>query len=416
MPKYFVKHPLDFNFEVGPALVPPDKLTHASNIHPTIVIADLNDADVEAARAGGAELFSDVQFMPAFGIDDIPAQLKYWDPKPAVGPAGPLPWQTLSLQDILLDIGADKAQALTRGAGATIVIVDSGIDITNLELSPERRSPLSFSKSFADGPWADAIGHGSMVAGISGGSISAGGKFSGVAPDSVLLSARTNYTATDLYEIYDRLLTFFNSGELKNVVINNSYALSACAPNGTLPSTHPYAEIIRRVVTAGIPMVFAAGNNHSDMCCGFPAAASTPNTIWAVNSLDEVCCVGAINWDGVNTVGAHANSSRGPGEWSNKSVKPDLVAPCFGEVPWGSSYRALEWWGTSGAAPLVSGTIALMLSVASASGHTLSPGQILNILREQSDALQGAMTCIGNGKLNVLRSVSKVVELFGAES
>ena len=165
------------------------------------------------------------------------------------------------------------------------------------------------------------------------------------------MSARTTYAATDLYGIYDRIITMKKQGHLNGpVIVNNSYQLSQCAvPNPPrVPKDHPYAEIVRQAVSDGIVMIFAAGNNHADLLCGNPADAAAPNTIWAVNSLDEVFCVGAVNWDGSNTVGAHANSSRGPGEWAETFLKPDCVAPCFGDVLWGSAYRKMEWWGTSG--------------------------------------------------------------------
>lgn len=64
----------------------------------------------------------------------------------------------------------------------------------------------------------------------------------------------------------------------KGLVVSNSYALNRCmAP--VFSQGHPYLELIRQCVADGIVFVFAAGNNHAEGLCGFPAPADGPNTI-----------------------------------------------------------------------------------------------------------------------------------------
>jgi hypothetical protein len=85
-------------------------------------------------------------------------------------------------------------------------------------------------------------------------------------------------------------------------------------------------------IRAGIVVVYAAGNNHYDVKCNNDPTRCSPNTIWTVNSMDEVLSVGTVDWNNKMDSGQHANSSRGPGQWSNKHKKPDCVAPTYGEV------------------------------------------------------------------------------------
>jgi subtilisin family serine protease len=148
-------------------------------------------------------------------------------------------------------------------------------------------------------------------------------------------------------------------------------------------------------VKEGIVFVFAAGNAHADLCCKNPASNDSPNTIWATNSIDEVITVGTVDWEETNqNEGAHANSSRGPGDWSKNKSKPDVVAPTYGEVAWGSGFRKMEWWGTSGACPQAAGLAALML----AKKPSLTPAQILQAVRESARRLTGKPpNCVGAG-------------------
>jgi hypothetical protein len=73
-------------------------------------------------------------------------------------------------------------------------------------------------------------------------------------------------------------------------------------------------------VNHGIVVVFAAGNNHADVLCNHPVAACGPNTIWAVNSVDEVIAVGAVN-------AGEAHPYSRPGSRRNYV---DLTAPAAG--------------------------------------------------------------------------------------
>jgi subtilisin family serine protease len=267
-----------------------------------------------------------------------------------------------------------------------------------------KRSPSSVTFAYSD-PWVDHVGHGSMCASAAGGSNARGGRFNGVAPDALLLSARTNLFSTDIYKIYDFLIEEKASGRIGPLVISNSYGLYRCDPPPGLSEDHPYLDIVREAVANNIVVVFAAGNNHYDVLCNHDPTACGPNTIWGVNSIDEVLTVGTVNPDNLNDRGVHANSSRGPGQWARARIKPDVVAPTYGEIVWGNGYRVMEWWGTSGACPQVAGLAALILSV----NPGLTPGQVGDIIRNTATPLGRPAECVGAGLINCEEAVAQAI-------
>jgi serine protease AprX len=301
-------------------------------------------------------------------------------------------------------IKAPDAWGVSRGDGVTIAVVDTGTDGSMREFP--RRSQDSYGVVLPN-VWEDKVGHGTMCAAIACGSDENGGRYNGVAPHATLLSARTDLSATDLYLIYQHLLRQFSRGTFdKGLVVSNSYGLYRCVPP-EYREGHPYIDLVRACVRAGIVFVFAAGNNHGSAVCAFPEADDHPTTIWAVNSIDEVITVGTVDWDeGNQRVGSeHANSSRGPGQWSTRADKPDVVAPTYGEVAWGGRYERMEWWGTSGACPQVAGLAALLLS----RNPGLAPDDIREVVRSTARELTGKPpNCVGAGIIDCAETIRNV--------
>jgi subtilisin family serine protease len=314
-----------------------------------------------------------------------------------------VPWAGKTQKDVMDHNQASKVWSRIQGEGVTIAIVDTGVDGAMAEFI--RRSPHSYAPSFST-PWEDAVGHGTMCAAIACGTAERGGRYNGVAPAATLLSARSTLRSTDLYLIYQHLLREYRKGSFTGgLVVSNSYALYTCqAPD--FPEGHPYLDLIRLCVQAGMAFVFAAGNNHGSGLCGFPAEDDGPNTIWTVNSIDEVITVGTVDWNESNRApgGEHSNSSRGPGQWSRRADKPDVVAPTYGEVAWGGGYRSMEWWGTSGACPQVAGLAALLLAV----DRTLTPELLRTTLRRTARVLEAPASCVGAGILDCEAAIASL--------
>jgi subtilisin family serine protease len=225
-----------------------------------------------------------------------------------------------------------------------------------------------------------------------------------VAPLASVISCRTDFSASDIADLYDALVTARRSGQIAGpIVVNNSYGLYTCSPPGVLPPDHPFFDQIQVALDVGIVVVFAAGNNHYDVKCNHPPGADGPNTIWGPNSHDRVLSVGTVNRNNSNREPAtpHVNSSRGPGEWARDYPKPDCVAPTYGTVIWGNELKPMAWWGTSGAAPQAAGLAALIQSYAVQSlGGAFLPDEINDIIRTSCRLLEAPPTCVGRGLID----------------
>lgn len=366
-----------------------------SRSDPRVMIAGLPDAEVQQLLSSGAEIIASRQYEP---VQRMPADHVYQ----------PLESHPKNLNDVLRHIQADGAWSQSRGAGVHIAVVDTGVCGAMPEFPDAKKSLHAWAAPGVGSPWADPEGHGSMTACVAAATAEGGGRYNGVAPDATLIACKTTFDDTELYQIYDHLIQLVEGGKIERLVVNNSYGLYTCAAPDISPSD-PFPGIIRRAVSAGIVVVFAAGNNHVKECVNDPQECG-PNSIWGVNSLDEVITVGTVNEHNRMDSSAqspggfsHQDSSRGPGQLSSHTTKPDCVAPTYGEVMWGCGYTPMEWWGTSGAAPQVSGLAALLLS----KNPALTPGQIRDIITETCVSLPLAATCAGAGLIDCRSAVSK---------
>ena len=333
---------------------------------------------------------------------------------------------------------ARRAFGLT-GKGIGVAVIDSGITAWHDDLYLEdRKSPRAalrvvhfkdFTTDFDSRVWtsdqpSDEFGHGSHVAGIiAGNGFDSGGARMGVAPEASLiglkvLDAEGNGYISDVIAAIDYAIAVRNVYNIR--VINLSVA------SGVFESYHtdPLTLAARRAVSAGIVVVAAAGNlgTTADGDTQHGGITSPGNAPW-------VLTVGAASHEGTT---ARSNdtvtrfSSRGP-TWIDFAAKPDLVAPGVGteslSEPHSTLYSEyadylldgtrrtpykpyLSLTGTSMAAPVVTGTVVLMLEA----NPALTPNAVKAILQYTAEVRSDeSFLAQGAGLLNAVGAVRMAI-------
>jgi serine protease AprX len=283
------------------------------------------------------------------------------------------------------------------GTGIGVATIDSGVTTSHDDLvAPSGAQRVVDFVDLVNGaavPYDD-YGHGTHVAGIvAGNGFDSGGARTGIAPGAHLVvikaldSSGRGYIS-DVIAALDYVVTHKDVFNIR--VVNLSVATGVYESYNTDPLTLS----ARQVVEEGIVVVTAAGNrgrnpNGRDAYGGVTAPGNAP---W-------VLTVGASSHMGTvkrsdDTMAAF--SSRGPGA-VDYGAKPDLIAPGVGieslsdpssafyttrssyllpgtVATWYLPYLSLS--GTSMAAPVVSGTVALMLQA----NPALTPNLVKAIL------------------------------------
>jgi subtilisin family serine protease len=325
--------------------------------------------------------------------------------------------------------GVQQTLGLT-GAGVTVAVIDSGItnwhdDLTNRSstIYPYGNQRVLQFVDFVDGNSAsphDEDGHGTHVAGIiAGNGYDSNGQKAGAAPDASLISLRVldangNGTIGNIIAALDWVLQNHVQYNIRVVNMSVGAAIHESA------WTDPLTLAAKAVVDAGVVVVAAAGNFGKNSV-GLPQYGG----ISAPGNAPWVLTVGGSSTNGTpnrgdDTIGTY--SSRGPAylDWT---AKPDLVAPGTGTVSLasaGSNFYLnkpnalsagtlntanlpyLSLTGTSMAAPVVSGTVALMLQA----NPALTPNAVKAILQYTAQQYPGYNGLTqGAGFLNAIGAV-----------
>ncbi|GAA4020769.1 S8 family serine peptidase [Deinococcus rubellus] len=319
-----------------------------------------------AMKGGGTELWlyqsialklSPVQALQLASlpiVDEVFENFKVRLPKVAALNTGPLDHGTLGTADVSsvpfdpLDmIGARAAQAAGfRGQGIRIGQLDTGVDMFHPELQGKVIAFAEFNAAGKRVPGSkphDSAQHGTHTAGL------LVGNTLGVAPDAKLISALVlpggEGTFAQVIAGMQWVLDPDNNADTDDGanVVSMSLGLLGDHPEFALP--------VQNMLKAGVVPVFSIGNFGPD-------AGSTGSP----GNLPDVIGVGAVDQNGQ----VAPFSSRGPVIWPGAEggplIKPDVVAPGVAirsSFP-GNSYGVLS--GTSQAAPLVAGAVAVMLS------------------------------------------------------
>ncbi|MBI3859133.1 MAG: S8 family serine peptidase [Thaumarchaeota archaeon] len=280
-------------------------------------------------------------------------------------------------------ISANQVWSLgLTGSGVKLAVLDTGIDTTHPEFSGRILACASEVKGART--CEDDNGHGTHVAGIAGASgVDPLGK--GVAPSVSFM--------------IDKILDKTGSGSLSQVISGIDWAVAngaqiismslGTAPvdaGGTLSncdSVYPtFTVAINDAVAAGVTVVAAAGNSGTGGL-GAPGCISSVIAVGAVDSTDTLAWFSsqgaAMKDHGISAPGVNIYSS-----WLN------------------GGYKTLS--GTSMATPMVSGTIALMLT----QSPGLTPTEVRTALFSTAKCLTSPCpnTMIGYGRVDSLKATN----------
>lgn len=269
----------------------------------------------------------------------------------------PAPWALDRLDQRSLPLSKSFTYE-NSGAGVTIYIVDTGIRDTHVEFGGRASGVFT---AVADGNGtSDCHGHGTQVAGI------AGAAGYGVAKRAQLRAIR----------VIDCNGSGTTSGVIAGLDWLAANRVQPAVANLSLSGDYSDAlnQAVAGVVSAGVTVTVAAGNNGLDACQYSPASAHDAITAGATNSLDT------------------------RPDFSNWGTCVDIFAPGVNVVTTAAASDSAVAYpnGTSMAAPHVAGAAALYLSA----NPTAQPVEVAAALL--NGATEGIVTNAGLGSANRL--------------
>ncbi|OBB57283.1 type VII secretion-associated serine protease mycosin [Mycobacterium sp. 852013-51886_SCH5428379] len=348
----------------------------------------------------------DDAFLPA-AIPPAPPQATEQREPCVAGSSHAAPTDPAAAQLNMLDLPA--VWPLTRGAGQTVAVIDTGVARHRLL---GRLLPGGDYVSSGDGT-DDCDGHGTVVAGI----IGTRGAFSGIAPEAAILAIRQSSNRFGAVEdpavsgygdVHTLALAVRLAADLGATVINVS-SVACVAAADTLDDRALGAALAYAVDVKNVVVVAAAGNVGGSGQCPEQNPVTPGRPDWqrvaAVASPawydDLVLTVGSVDRDGA----ASTFSLAGP--WV------DVAAPGEGVIsldPDGEGLVDRQFEddekpiaGTSYAAPVVSGLVALVRS----RWPQLSARQVMARIEATAHRPPaGWDPVVGNGIVDVVAAVS----------
>jgi subtilisin family serine protease len=311
------------------------------------------------------------------------------------------------------DIDAPEAWNLTTGGPSVIIaVIDEGVDRTHEDLSAKMVGGYDATGLGSGGSPSGNDAHGTAVAGIAAAVSNNSKGVAGVCQGCLIMPVRIAYedamgewVTTDV-TIANGITWAYQNGAW---ILNNSW--KAGPPSDTITAAISNAKTQGRG-GRGAVVVFSAGNDNASTV-SYPA------------SLSAVIAVGASNLCDQRKTNANTACNNNETNWgSNYGAELDVSAPgvlldttdIMGNAGYddsnslyGANYDGF-FNGTSGAAPVVSGTAGLILSA----NPYLTADQVQSILQNTADDIGSAGKDLetGYGRVNANRAVQTALASF----
>ncbi len=286
-------------------------------------------------------------------------------------------WSDAVFVPVLYGFDGDRDGDSRRYSPADVVIcvIDSGIDPNHLDLDDGKvigwRDLVNNRPSpYEGGP----SGHGTHVAGIAAGDGEADPARVGIAPGAALVVVNADSPVSDGMD-FARYVSAFDWCVSQRAALGIEI-ISISLHIGTVPDgMHVVSQAAERAVAAGL-VVVASSNNRRAAPGTVRSPADAPNVIAVGNMVDPG------GSPSPSDVGWHLAGTSGRGPTTDGRVKPDVVAPGTDvyAARAGTTNGYASKSGTSMAAPLVAGVVALMLDA----NPTMTPAAVRDALRAGS--------------------------------
>jgi bacillopeptidase F len=298
------------------------------------------------------------------------------------------------------------AQGLT-GRGAIVANVDSGVNGEDDTFGNRWRgrfagsdaswfAPVSLSV-FPEDDFSIGSGHGTATLGI----MTGGQETYGVAFDATWIAADVFQEGEGYVSNVLKSFEWLSDPDgdpttLSDVpdVVNNSYGLTTLDAQGKLPCDMIFDDAIDAIEAAGAIVVWSAGNQGNQGITSPGSRAESPVDAFAVGSVDP-------------TDQVSISSGRGPSACGGSfATKPEIVAPGENVTTRNLFNQFTSVSGTSFAAPMVAGVLALMRS----KDPTLTPEEAKTILLETARDLgaAGDDNATGRGMIDAAAALAQV--------
>ena len=393
---------------------------------PVEVIHDLDPVDVavvrgpeSAVRDLGASYAPDVEMEL-----DLPVEPQEAGPSARDEPLYEFQWDKQ-------DQNVPEAHAVTKGDGARVTVIDTGIAAEHPDIDSVNEA---LSRNFTDdglgapGPYGGS--HGTHVAGIVGAADDNEVGVVGSAPDAELVDCRVFPADDSLAEFGDVLAAMVYSAQIGADAANLSLG---AYPVPRTELRQFYGTVLNRITTyvngRGTLLVVAAGNSGADLqhdeylialpaegAQGFAVSATGPiGYMWGEEGLREPFHAPAVYTNyGTNAVGVAAPGGNADLDavdtdvpWYYDLVLSTVATYETGETPGESAPTyGYDWYGgTSMAAPQVTGAAALVASVTDYPRRAQA-NRIENLIRRTAEVPpEYAKTYYGSGYLNTADAV-----------